>query len=112
MGTERLLIPGQISEVNLATIASLDLTCIFQTVANYEASFYLTLARADAKALTARLRAPNGGVQELPVKRAGASDHYEIKFLPKEQGLHTIEVLNAGHPIEGTFNLWRSFVTP
>lgn len=72
----------------------------FQTVANYEASFYLTLPHAEAKALTARLKSPNGTVEELPVQRANG-DHYQIKFLPKQEGQHIIEVLNAGRHVEG-----------
>lgn len=54
----------------------------------------------DPKHLTARMHGPDGRVETIPLKHAGGN-HFTISFHPKQDGIHTIDVLHRGQPVEG-----------
>ncbi|KAI6216017.1 Filamin-C [Aphelenchoides besseyi] len=74
---------------------------IGQTVAGQDASLHLKLKDVDPKQLTARMQAPDGRVESIPLTHAGG-DHFTINFHPKQDGLHVIDVYHRGQPIEGS----------
>ncbi|KAI6171470.1 hypothetical protein M3Y97_01048000 [Aphelenchoides bicaudatus] len=72
-----------------------------QTVAGQDASLHLMLNDVDPKHLTARMQCPDGRVESIPLKHAGGN-HFTISFHPKQDGLHIIDVLHRGKPVEGS----------
>jgi hypothetical protein len=54
----------------------------------------------DPKHLTARIQCPDGRIEPIQLKHAGGN-HFTINFHPKQDGLHVIDVLHRGQPVEG-----------
>jgi hypothetical protein len=60
----------------------------------------MVLNDVDPKHLTARMHCPDGRVETIHLKHSGGN-HYTINFKPTQDGIHVIDVLHKGQPIEG-----------